>query len=84
MTNRETSPDDQVGLGNEQPDDVQSIAPDPLDVGDGVGFPEGQRQPHGGQRPPGAGGMWHPGAGGGPDDGVDWEDRQRIGGPSET
>jgi hypothetical protein len=86
MTDRETSQNNQVGLGNERPDDLLSIAPDPLGVGDGVGFPESQNQPHGGKRPAEGGDMWRPnlGGGGGADDGVDWEDRQRIGGPSET
>ena len=28
-------------------------------------------------------GLWQPNALGGPDDGTDWEDRQRIGGPKE-
>ena len=64
-------------------DDLVSIAPDPLDVDDGAGFPPSQRQPEGGDRPADEGGFWQGGHGGGPsgqkDDEVDWEDRQRPG-----
>jgi hypothetical protein len=71
-------------------DDVASIADDPLDVDDGTGFPEQPRQPDGGPRPAGAGGMWNPGFRGGPlddptpSDGTDWEDRQRPSVSEET
>jgi hypothetical protein len=72
-------------------EDVASIAPDPVGIRDGVGFPEGKRQREGGQRPGDAGGFWSGGEGGGPagredggpagrqDEAIDWEDRQRPG-----